>query len=213
MALRGGSAIAGKGGFRGSMRASKGLRGSGVRFGARRGMIGTPVGSRLRGRASPIGGDFRGMRGGEESFSRITGDSGARLPRKDTRHEKRMGGRELKLPRGSRARSHMYAGKPGETYTASTFRLGPKGLQERATTRKLGWREKVTIADVPGGGEYTKFKGQSGKGLTEAGFEREQVSRDIKEEKQWMKAQKKEQAQYERHQRNLASGAPIDFPE
>jgi hypothetical protein len=53
----------------------------------------------------------------------------------------------------------MYAGKPGETYTASTFRMGKKGLQERPTVRKLGWREKVTIADVPGAGEYS---GESG---------------------------------------------------
>jgi hypothetical protein len=66
---------------------------------------------------------------------------------------------------------------------------------------------------VPGAGEYTKFKGQSGKGLTEAGFDREQGKLDRKEEANWRKGQKKEQAQWERDQRNLASGAPMDFPE
>lgn len=111
---------------------------------------------------------------------------------RQTLYEKRQGGRELKLEFGSRARSHMYVGKPGETYTASTFRLGPKDLQAKKTTRKLGWREKVTIADVPGAGKYS---GESGLANPRHAF----MAR---------KNRQREQRQYE-----AAVDAPMKFPE
>ncbi len=189
-------------GFGGSTSLTRASRGksrtvSGGRWQGR-GLIGTPVGSRLRGRAAQVGGRRRGLTG--LGWEKPTAENQARLPRRATREEKRTGTREMKLPRGSRAASHMYAGKPGETYTASTFRLGPKDLQARPTTRKLGWREKVTIADVPGGGEQVSYRGRAGTSILASQRNRE-IEQDMKKEQKRTRAYQ------------VALDSPMVFPE